>query len=62
MRFRFHCEQTERLLSALESDEGSSLEVTVHEAQELQRRDDVFPDVLDTVTQILDHHSASDST
>jgi 1,4-alpha-glucan branching enzyme len=49
-RFRQHCEDTMRLLDAIRS---GALEGGARLAEELWRRDQVFPDVLDAVAGTL---------
>ena len=49
-RFRLHCDDTERLVAALASDDASAGTAL---AEELHRRDAVFPDVLDAVAFAL---------
>jgi 1,4-alpha-glucan branching enzyme len=44
-RFALHCEAAEKLVTALEGDVESGVRL----AEELSRRDDLFPDVLDAV-------------
>jgi 1,4-alpha-glucan branching enzyme len=52
-RFRYHCNQTDRMLRALEQEGSVPPTSMVQDAQELQQRDDIFPDVLDTVEAVL---------
>ena len=49
-RFTLHCDDAERLIEALS---GGDLEGGGRLADELARRDDLFPDVLTAVTQAL---------
>jgi 1,4-alpha-glucan branching enzyme len=49
-RFTLHCDDAERLIKALSS---GALEGAARLADELARRDDLFPDVLAAVTQAL---------
>src|SRR5690606_34844416 len=51
-RFTEHCDDAEGLLAALEGD-ASLLPAAQASAAEQWRRDHVFPDVLDTVAQVL---------
>jgi 1,4-alpha-glucan branching enzyme len=48
-RFVLHCNATERLLSSLEQDPSSGHQM----AEELGRRDDLFPNVLDAVAAAI---------
>jgi 1,4-alpha-glucan branching enzyme len=47
-RFKLHCDDAERLIQGLAA--GSGVE---HLADELARRDDVFPDVLASIAEVL---------
>ena len=49
-RFTLHCEDAERLIKALT---GGELESAGRLADELSRRDDLFPDVLAQVAEAL---------
>ena len=49
-RFVLHCDAAERLVSALK---GGDLEAGSRLAEELSARDDLFPDVLDSVAVAL---------
>ncbi len=57
-RFRFHCNQTDRMLRAIENDTAASSAAMARDARELRQRDDVFPNVLDTVEAILNNPTA----
>ncbi|HEU4829541.1 MAG TPA: 1,4-alpha-glucan branching protein domain-containing protein [Gemmatimonadales bacterium] len=52
-RFLQHCEDAERLVRALASDDPSELESAGTAAAELRRRDDLFPEVLPAITVAL---------
>ncbi len=53
-RFREHCGDAERLLTALEPGAApGALEAAANEADALRPRDDCFPDVLDAVSEAL---------
>ena len=53
-RFNLHCDDLERLLATLAG--GSVLESANALAEELRRRDDVFPDILPTLERIINDH------
>ena len=48
-RLRGHCDDTEELLAALAPGAEERLAAAQERAEELRRRDDVFPDVLSAV-------------
>ena len=48
-RFIEHCEDAERLVRALASDDPAELAAAALAAAELRRRDDVFPDILPAI-------------
>ena len=50
-RFNGHCDDLERLLAALANRDH--LESGVALAEELRRRDDIFPDILPTLERII---------
>jgi 1,4-alpha-glucan branching enzyme len=52
-RFIGHCEDAERLLAVLARERDLSLEAGQHLAEELDRRDQVFPEVLPAITAAL---------
>ncbi|HET8624415.1 MAG TPA: 1,4-alpha-glucan branching protein domain-containing protein [Gemmatimonadales bacterium] len=52
-RFVGHCEDAERLVAALASADGVSLEEGQQRSAELDRRDQVFPDVLPAISAAL---------
>jgi 1,4-alpha-glucan branching enzyme len=52
-RFREHCRAAESLVAALAPDAGSDLSAAQREAEELARRDAVFPDILPAVSAAL---------
>ncbi|MGH7548863.1 MAG: 1,4-alpha-glucan branching protein domain-containing protein [Gemmatimonadales bacterium] len=49
-RFKLHCEDAERLVAALTPGRGAP---DVGRLEELSRRDEVFPDILATVAEVL---------
>lgn len=51
-RFREHCEAAEELVGALERGDPE-LEAAQHRAEELRRRDDLFPEILPAVAAAL---------
>jgi 1,4-alpha-glucan branching enzyme len=53
-RFTLHCDDTARLLAALGSDAGGEGGGGAALAQELERRDELFPDVLGAVRDVLE--------
>jgi 1,4-alpha-glucan branching enzyme len=52
-RFREHCADAERLVAALAPGNAAGLESAQRLAAELQRRDDVFPDILPALSAAL---------
>jgi len=52
-RFLQHCEDAERLITALTAPDGSGLEEGRNRGEALARRDDLFPDILASVEQAL---------
>ncbi|HJR15898.1 MAG TPA: 1,4-alpha-glucan branching protein domain-containing protein, partial [Gemmatimonadales bacterium] len=52
-RFREHCEEAERLVAALSPDRETDLESVQKLADELYRRDQVFPNVLPAISAAL---------
>jgi 1,4-alpha-glucan branching enzyme len=54
LRFGLHCDDAERLVAALAPGaDAGALEAAARFAAELRGRDDLFPDVLDSVTETL---------
>jgi len=53
-RFNLHCDDLERLLATLK--EGGDVAAGRALAEELRRRDDIFPDILPTLEQIIKDH------
>jgi 1,4-alpha-glucan branching enzyme len=53
MRFRTHCEDADKLIAALGPDRQAELESAQRLAEELYRRDHLFPNVLPAVAAAL---------
>ena len=51
-RFSQHCEDAEHLVASLEDSEPGALEAGMRYAESLRDRDDVFPDVLESVAKV----------
>jgi 1,4-alpha-glucan branching enzyme len=52
-RFTLHCDDAERLIKPLGGGTGGELEAAGRLAEELGRRDDLFPNVLAQVAEAL---------
>ena len=52
-RFREHCADTESLVDALRDGSSQALDAAARRAEELGRRDHLFPDVLPAITAAL---------
>jgi 1,4-alpha-glucan branching enzyme len=61
-RFLRHCEDAGALLEALRAADGRKLDGASERAGELAKRDDLFPDILDSVEEALARSAGSSSS
>jgi 1,4-alpha-glucan branching enzyme len=52
-RFREHCADAEQLIAALGAGDGAEIEAAQRRAEELEKRDQVFPNVLPAIAAAL---------